>query len=211
MVPPTDIWIPRLPGGPRPAERSRGGDASNSQWPAFSQHPRPPLWTLLLLAPCHQCGIKWRTSQPGVQPLYRRLPLCHCWVSCLCSRGATTLFFWGNNAIKVPNTLISKLKHTNDFLSNFDSNCALSFIFHIPPGVSEQRICYSKPPVSSRGLLSPHYWPPHWQTVWHQVLQVRQDHPVPQPGPLPIQEHLGCAVSPAADYTCVSGVGIHPF
>lgn len=32
-----------------------------------------------------------------------------------------------------------------------------------------------------------------------------QNHPVTQPGPLPLQEHPGCAVGPAADHPCLPG------
>lgn len=52
-VPLLDIWIPRLPSSSGPAQRPRGRDSSNSQWPALPKHSRPPVWALLLLAPCH--------------------------------------------------------------------------------------------------------------------------------------------------------------
>lgn len=93
------------------------------------------------------------------------------------------------------------------FLTNELKSDANRLIYYIQPllGVSEQWISDSKPPLSTGRLLAPHYWPSHRQAEWHQVLQVWQDNPVPQPRPVPLQEYPGCSLSPATNHTCVSG------
>lgn len=148
-----------------------------------------------------------------MQPLHRWLPLCHCWLGCIRPRGATTLLLWGNSANSdlysclFPHSNKWRTEHSLIFLTNELKSDANRLIYYIQPllGVSEQWIGDSKPPLSTGRLLAPHYWPSHRQAEWHQVLQVWQDNPVPQPRPVPLQEYPGCSLSPATNYTCVPG------
>lgn len=98
--PPPDLWISRLPSSSRPAERSRGGNASDRQRPVLPQRSGAPIWALFLSTPRHQRGLKRGAPEPGMQPVHRRLPLRHSRLGRVRPRGAAALLLWGNGAGK---------------------------------------------------------------------------------------------------------------
>lgn len=124
VVPPTDLRIPRLPGGSGPVEGPGRGDAPDGQRPVLPQRPGTPVRALFLFASRHERGLQRGAPEPGVQPLHGRLPIRDRGLGCVRPRGAASLLLRGSGSSGLLDVPVSCPDLTRpDFFRSASSRC----------------------------------------------------------------------------------------